>query len=44
MVIQKTPDEIALMARAGAIPAEVHEVLREAVADELSGLPQVVGG
>ncbi|PZF83494.1 type I methionyl aminopeptidase, partial [Micromonospora deserti] len=32
MVIQKTPDEIELMARAGTILAEVHEVLREAVA------------
>jgi methionyl aminopeptidase len=28
----KTPDEIQLMARSGAILAEVHEVLREAVA------------
>jgi methionyl aminopeptidase len=31
MVVQKTPEEIRLMARAGAILAEVHEVLREAV-------------
>ncbi|HEU5108422.1 MAG TPA: M24 family metallopeptidase, partial [Micromonosporaceae bacterium] len=31
MVIQKTPDEIELMARAGAVLAEVHEELRAAV-------------
>jgi methionyl aminopeptidase len=31
MVIQKTPDEIELMARAGAILAQVHEELRAAV-------------
>ena len=31
MVIQKTPDEIKLMARSGAILAQVHEALREAV-------------
>lgn len=32
MVIQKSPDEIELMARAGAVLAAVHEVLAEAVA------------
>lgn len=31
MVVQKTPQEIELMARAGEILAAVHEVLREAV-------------
>jgi methionyl aminopeptidase len=31
MVVQKSPDEIELMAQAGAILAAVHEVLREAV-------------
>jgi methionyl aminopeptidase len=31
MVVQKTPDEIELMAQAGEILAAVHEVLREAV-------------
>ncbi|GAB1694433.1 type I methionyl aminopeptidase [Krasilnikovia sp. M28-CT-15] len=31
MVVQKTPQEIELMARAGAILAAVHEVLRDAV-------------
>jgi methionyl aminopeptidase len=31
MVIRKTPDEIEQMARAGAVLARVHEVLREAV-------------
>ena len=28
MVVQKTPDEIEMMARAGEILAAVHEVLR----------------
>lgn len=36
MVIQKTPDEIELMARAGAVLAQVHEVLAEAVAPGVS--------
>ncbi|PWR16888.1 hypothetical protein DKT69_03230, partial [Micromonospora sicca] len=31
-MIQKTPDEIELMARAGSVLAEVHEVLAEAAA------------
>lgn len=36
MVIQKTPDEIELMARAGAVLAEVHEELRAAVRPGIS--------
>jgi methionyl aminopeptidase len=36
MVIRKTPDEIEQMARAGAVLAQVHEVLREAVRPGIS--------
>jgi len=36
MVIRKTPDEIEQMARAGAILAQVHEVLRDAVRPGIS--------
>ncbi|HSV65334.1 MAG TPA: type I methionyl aminopeptidase [Mycobacteriales bacterium] len=36
MVIRKTPDEIEQMARAGAMLAQVHEVLRDAVRPGIS--------